>query len=360
MLKAFRVPLGITIAALAAVGAWRPGLVVVVLVLAVLEVSFSFDNAVINAKVLVRMSPFWQRMFLTVGVLIAVFGMRLVFPLAIVSIGGHLTPVHAVDLALNHADEYQRIIESKRAAIQTFGGVFLLMIFLDWVLGDKDINWLVPLERAAERVGHLSRVAIVILSAVLLVTSIGGPTHSQTSILFSGLAGLIAYLAVSATSDAFEEPDDDNVPDEQLAGGAARRVASAGIGLFLYLEMVDASFSFDGVIGAFAVTDNPIAIAVGLGVGAIYVRRLTIVMVQRGVLEAYPHLDHGAHWAIGVLAVISLVAATGTAVNEYVTGLVGVAFIGAAVLTSISQRRHADADPEEAAAERERSPASVR
>src|SRR5215470_15806583 len=75
-------------------------------ILGILEISLSFDNAVVNATVLERMSPFWQRMFLTVGVLIAVFGMRLVFPLIIVTIAGHISPLEALSLALHHPHEY--------------------------------------------------------------------------------------------------------------------------------------------------------------------------------------------------------------------------------------------------------------
>ena len=88
----------------------------------------------------------------------------------------------------------------------------------------------------------------------------------------------------------------------------AKATGKAGFFLFLYLEVLDASFSFDGVIGAFAITTDPILIALGLGlIGAMFVRSLTVFLVRKGTLADYVYLEHGAHWAIGALAVILLV-----------------------------------------------------
>ena len=76
--------------------------------------------------------------------------------------------------------------------------------------------------------------------------------------------------------------------------------------MFLYLEVLDASFSFDGVIGAFAITNDIVLMALGLGIGAMYVRSLTVYLVRQGTLDDYVYLEHGAHYAIGALAVILL------------------------------------------------------
>ena len=119
----------------------------------------------------------------------------------------------------------------------------------------------------------------------------------------------------------------------------AKASGKAGFFLFLYLEVLDAAFSFDGVIGAFAITTDPILIALGLGlIGAMFVRSLTVFLVRKGTLQDYVYLEHGAHWAIGALATILLVG-IGFHVNEVVTGLIGVAFIGAAFLSSIMRNR---------------------
>ncbi|MEP7177884.1 MAG: DUF475 domain-containing protein, partial [Pseudonocardiales bacterium] len=129
-------------------------------ILAILEVSLSFDNAVVNATVLVRMSPFWQKIFLTVGVAIAVFGMRLLFPLLIVGITAKLTPNEAIRLALEKGSAHEKgtygyLLHQAHPAIAAFGGVFLMLIFLDFILEEREITWLTWLERPLARIGKL-------------------------------------------------------------------------------------------------------------------------------------------------------------------------------------------------------------
>src|SRR3954464_7485315 len=128
----------------------------VVAILAVLEVSLSFDNAVVNATVLARMSPFWQKIFLTVGVAIAVFGMRLLFPLLIVGITASLSPVEAVQLALEGGDietpgTYAYLLHEAPPSIAAFGGMFLLMLFLDFIFEDRAIRWIKGVEHVLAR-----------------------------------------------------------------------------------------------------------------------------------------------------------------------------------------------------------------
>lgn len=72
----------------------------ITLILAVLEISLSMDNAIVNARILERMSFAWQKAFLTLGVLIAVLGMRLIFPLLIVGVSAQIDPISALKLAL--------------------------------------------------------------------------------------------------------------------------------------------------------------------------------------------------------------------------------------------------------------------
>jgi hypothetical protein len=98
------------------------------------------------------------------------------------------------------------------------------------------------------------------------------------------------------------------------------------------------------VIGAFAITTDPILIALGLGlIGAMFVRSLTVFLVRKGTLQDYVYLEHGAHWAIGALSVILLVG-IGYHVNEVVTGLIGVAFIGTAFVSSVLRNRRLAAE----------------
>lgn len=322
-------------------------------ILGILEVSLSFDNAVINATVLRRMSAFWQQIFLTVGILIAVFGMRLVFPLAIVWITAGLNPQQALDRALNPPADgaayfpdgqpsYETALTDAHPQIAAFGGMFLMMLFLNFVFESREITWLSWLERPLARAGKLDQLAVVVASIALLLAAEFGPDDHAHTVLLAGVLGMITYIAVNGLGTLFEVEDGDSDPDTGPSGGPtelAKATGKAGFFLFLYLEVLDASFSFDGVIGAFAITSDPILIALGLGfIGAIFVRSITIFLVRKGTLSEYMYLEHGAHWAIGALAAILLVSIS-IHVNEIVTGLVGVLLIGAAFVSSISRRR---------------------
>jgi hypothetical protein len=319
-------------------------------VLVVLEVSISFDNAVVNATILSRMSRFWQQMFLTVGVLIAVFGMRLVFPLLIVGLTASLGPVEAVRLALEKGDPdtpgtYGYLLHEAHPAIAAFGGIFLLMLFLDFVFAERDVHWLAPIERALGKAGRMGNLSVL---TAIVVLAVGGyslaPEDKVATVLFSGLLGLGVYLAVKGLGDYFESRT-----DEPVTAGPSRVMKATGKAaffLFLYLEVIDASFSFDGVVGAFAITSDPVVIAIGLGVGAFFIRSITIYLVRAGSLAKYVYLEHGAMWAIGSLAAV-LIVSIATPVPEWMTGALGVGFILAAVLSSVRRNRRTDSAPAE-------------
>jgi hypothetical protein len=333
VLKLFRLPLGITVVAVAGAALVAgPSVALIVATLALLEVSLSFDNAVVNATVLRKMSEQWQRLFLTVGLLIAVFGMRLVLPLLIVSITARLSPLHVLDLAVHNPQVYANDLTAAHVPIAAFGGTFLLMIFLDFVLEDREITWLGAIERPLARVGKLDQLSVVTALAVLIVTASTFGRGEALHVMVAGCSGLALYLAVAGLSSLVD-------PEGALDAGASRRMlVGAGLITFLYLEVLDASFSFDGVIAAFAITDRIFVIAVGLGVGASYIRALTVHLVRRGTLSTYRHLEHGAHYAIGGLAVLLFVSIS-VHVPELVTSAVGVGFILASLATSIVLNR---------------------
>jgi hypothetical protein len=323
-------------------------------ILAVLEVSLSFDNAVVNATVLVRMNPFWQKIFLTVGVAIAVFGMRLVFPLLIVGITAKLSPAHAISLALDKGDPhkpgtYGYLLHEAHPAIAAFGGIFLLMLFLDFVLEERELTWLTWIERPLARIGKLDQLSVVIALGALAVSAYTlAPEKKISTVLVSGVLGMATYLAVNGLGELFDTDVEDEAQSAVAASGAAGRQAAVAVGkaaffLFLYLEVLDASFSFDGVVGAFAITSDPILIAIGLGIGAMFIRSLTVFLVRKGTLQEYEYLEHGALWAIGALAVVLLFTMRYD-IPEVVTGLIGVGFIGAAFLSSVVRNRNADGD----------------
>jgi len=138
------------------------------------------------------------------------------------------------------------------------------------------------------------------------------------------------YLAVSYLSGLMET----EVGDPSL-GDVVKR---GSIGGFLYLEVLDASFSFDGVIGAFAITSDVVIIMLGLAIGAMFVRSMTVFLVHKGTLEEFVFLEHGAHYAIGILALIML-ASVKFHISEWFTGLSGVLFIGLSLWSSVRYRR---------------------
>ena len=119
-----------------------------------------------------------------------------------------------------------------------------------------------------------------------------------------------------------------------LIGTAGR----AGLASFLYLEVLDASFSFDGVIGAFAITKDVVIIMLGLGIGALFVRSITIYLVKHETLSAYRYLDHGAHYAVGALATIMMLSMH-FHVPEVITGLIGILFISAGIWSSVRHNK---------------------
>jgi uncharacterized protein len=359
VLALFRLPIAVTIIGIAAAGLiGGPQIAGIVAILAILEISLSFDNAVVNATVLQRMNPYWQRIFLTVGVLIAVFGMRLLFPLIVVTIAGHISPASAINLALHHPHQYAVKLTQAHPAIGAFGGIFLLMIFLDFLFEDQEIKWLVPIERQLAKIGKLDQSSVIIALLFLIIAATTFARQDAIKVLLSGAAGLATYLAVSSLSSLFEADEEEVLDkaeakarhgterdDEAAADGAPqvrmpRNLARLGLFTFLYLEVLDASFSFDGVVGAFAITDMIFVIALGLGIGACYIRALTVYLVRKGTLAEYIYLEHGAHWAIGALAVLLFITIRQN-VPDLVTGLIGVGFIGAALVSSIVRNRRA-------------------
>ncbi|MER7791049.1 DUF475 domain-containing protein [Streptomyces sp. NPDC097640] len=367
LLKTFGWSFAVTAAGLALAGVlWGWKGLAIVGILSILEISLSFDNAVINAGILRKMNAFWQKIFLTVGILIAVFGMRLVFPVIIVAITAKMGPLEAVDLAINNKDKYEHLVTAAHPAIAAFGGMFLLMIFLDFIFEERDIKWLGWLERPLAKLGKLDTFSIVIALLALLVTAMtfatdvahGGGDKSAT-VLLAGVAGLLTYLIVGGISGYFEDKleededdDEDGDESEKAAAGAQKGQGATVVGmagkaaffLFLYLEVIDASFSFDGVIGAFAITNDIFEMALGLGIGAMYIRSLTVYLVRRGTLDDYVYLEHGAHYAIGALAAILLVTIK-FEINEVITGLIGVVLIGASYWSSVVRnRREAEAE----------------
>lgn len=302
----------------------------IALILGVMEVSLSFDNAVVNASVLKHWNAYWQRLFLTVGILIAVFGMRLVFPLMIVAFTADLSAAQVWDLALSDPDQFSAHLLRHHDEVAAMGGMFLLLVFLNFVFDeDKELHWLGHIEEKLSAFGKISALPVLIALLVLLASVQLAEAGRELAVMTAGIVGILIYVGVDVISDMLEG---------QQATGAVQSVKAGGVGGFLYLEVLDASFSFDGVIGAFAITHDVVIIMLGLAIGAMFVRSMTVYLVRKGTLDAYVYLEHGAHYAIGILALIMFVSMK-VHVPELVTGLIGVAFIVASVWSSLRYRR---------------------
>jgi len=324
----FRLSILVTLCCLAAAFFWGGVIgVFIAVILAVLEVSLSFDNAVVNASVLKRMNARWQHYFLTWGMVIAVFGMRLVFPVLIVSVVTGLAFSSVAQMALEDPATYSSHLNNVHVQISAFGGMFLLMVFFSFILDDaKELHWLGHIEERISALGKLKAIETILALALLLVIQKWLPQEIRLNALVAGISGLILFVIVDSLSALFE--------DEEQVDITAEVVKKAGVMSFIYLEVLDASFSFDGVIGAFAITQDVVIIMLGLAIGAMFVRSLTIYLVNKGTLDEYVFLEHGAHYAIGILAGIMLVSMR-YHISEVVTGLVGAILIALSVFSSI-------------------------
>ncbi|MDD4852815.1 MAG: DUF475 domain-containing protein [Acinetobacter towneri] len=313
-------------------------------ILAVMEVSLSFDNAVVNASVLRHWNHFWRTLFLTVGILVAVFGMRLVFPLLIVGVTADMGMIEVAKLALNDPAAYSAKLMAHHAEIAAFGGAFLLLVFLNFLFDDeKDTHWFHWLENKLTDLASIPAMSVFLTLIAILVMASAVPDQSRLVVVIAGIWGIVVYVGVQVIGHLLEGKDEEEEESESTSSNTKGNIVKAGIGGFLYLEVLDASFSFDGVIGAFAITSDVVIIMLGLAIGAMFVRSMTIYLVEKGTLEAYIYLEHGAHYAIGALALIMLASGTGLHVPELVTGFIGIVFIVWAVMSSIAySKRNAE------------------
>ena len=311
-------------------------------ILVVLEVTLSFDNAVVNSKVLATMSKFWQMIFLTVGIFIAVFVVRFLLPIFIVQLASGLGFMEVVNLAMNDAEEYGRVLHHAAPMIDAFGGAFLLMVALSYFLDrNKDVHWLKKIEPWLAKVGQYDnmRVFLMLLLAAGLYFTVG--EEYRDIVLVSSVLGILLHLALGLLESFFTNHEEH---EAAKAKGHSIKVKTgmAAFASFMYLEVLDASFSFDGVIGAFAITSSILLIICGLGAGAIWVRSMTVYLLRAGTLAKYRYLEHGAHWAILALGVVMMVKLYGVELPEWLVGGLGLVFVATAIVSSVFEKRRMD------------------
>ncbi len=298
----------------------------IALLLIVMEIGFSFDNAVVNAAVLKNMNHLWQERFLTWGMVVAVFGMYALFPILIVSVATGLGFGDVIHMALYDQATYGEHLEGAHTQIASFGGMFLLMVFLKFIFDEgKELHWLGAFEEKLSKVGKLESFEIVLALGILLMLHYFLPTEKQIPEMVAGVFGVMTYVLISSITGV-------------LQGDGAATAVRSGVAGFIYLQVLDATFSMDAVVGAFAISQDIIIIMLGLTTGAMFVRSITVYLVRKGTLAQYVYLEHGAHYGIGALALI-LLYSTVHHVPEAVTGLIGIAFIALSLVSSVKYNR---------------------
>jgi hypothetical protein len=298
-----------------------------VVLLSILEISLSFDNAVVNATVLQKMDDIWKKRFLTWGMAIAVFGMRLLFPLGIVSIVAGVSVWDSLIMAVSKPDDYAKMMTSAHLAVSAFGGAFLLMVFLDFLFTEKELNWISVIEKPAGKLSNFQSIELIIAICVMMGVYSNLPHEEKIPFLIAYIWGMLTYLIVHGFSRLLEDDRVTSLP-----------MFSSGLGMFLYLEVLDASFSFDGVVGAFAISNQLIIIMIGLGIGAFFVRGITLYLVEHKTLDQFMFLEHGAFYALGILSLFMLLDSF-FHFSEAVTALSGAAILVASILWSIKENR---------------------
>ena len=213
--------------------------------------------------------------------------------------------------------------------------MFLLMVFLRYFFNEaKTLHWLKPLERRLSAAGRVEALEVALALILLLLLVAALPVRLHGEVLVAGVIGLVLQLLSTSIAEAFGS-------EEEAAG---RLAAGGGLASLLYLELLDASFSLDGTIGAFAITTNLPLILTGLGLGALFIRSLTLMLSREKALDSLVYLEHGAHYAIGALGLLML---SGILLKqwhmhlpEWLSGLIGVVLLLLALFDSLRHRRN--------------------
>ena len=267
---------------------------IVILGLVVFEIISSVDNAVINAHVLKTMPEKYRKIFLFWGLLIAVFIVRGVLPFAIVwMVNPALSISEVFTFVFSNNTDIEKYVEQSKPLLLLGGGIYLFFVFLAWLfLEEKKYAFL------AERFLHKQSIWFYAISSVALTLIIYYSLKTNPFLALSASIGATAFFI----TDGFKKNAED----------AEKKLLSASLGSWskiLYLEILDASFSIDGVIGAFAFTISVPLILIGNGIGAFVVRELTI----RGIdnITKFAYLKNGAMYSIGALGGLMILESFG-------------------------------------------------
>ena len=287
-------------------------IILTVLGLSVFEIITSIDNAVINAEVLSGMGKQARKFFLTWGIFFSVFLMRGVLPFLILFFASpQLGVLGTITAAFSNDPNVAKTIQESSHVLLIAGGVFLIFLFFHWLfLEPKNFGLY------GERFFHSQGAWFYAVIAILLTTIVWFAFQQQHPLLqFGAVVGSTAFFIIHGFRNYAEEQE-----KKLLSGGMSDFAKIA------YLEVLDASFSIDGVVGAFAFTFAVPLILIGNGLGAIVLRQLTISNIDR--IKKYKYLKNGAMYSILVLGVIMLLHSFDIHVPEWVSPVVTFATVG--------------------------------
>jgi hypothetical protein len=308
--------------------------ILIVAGLIVFEVVNSVDNAIVNASVLKTMSLVWRKRFLLIGIVTSVFLVRFILPLIIVWIS--VPGISGQDLFLAFTGQSAvaaEAIEAQKPLILMFGGVFLLYLYFHWLfLEKKEPLFIERFLKEKHGVWFFAFAAIILVLVMYLA-------RFNSMMMLAAAIGSATFFILYGLKQTAEESE------RNLVAGAGNMSDASK---FLYLEVLDMTFSFDGVIGAFAFTINLILILIGIGIGALVVRELTI----RGIdtIAKYRYLKNGALTSIGFLGLFMVVEAFGVELPSYIPIIVTFALVGVAWWWSKRAMQKNSPSPEQPAA----------
>ena len=295
-------------------------IVLIIAGLCLFETITSIDNAIINAEVLSTMTGRARRWFLTWGLLFAVFAVRGLLPWLIVWLSTpSLGPISAFTATFSGDPMVLTAIEQSSPILLMGGGTFLLFLFFHWLfLEDK--NFGLPGERFFTSKGVWFFAVVAVILAALVWLSLG----YNTMVAFGAVMGSTAFFIVHGFRQNAEEAEQTLVHTDM-----------SDLSKVFYLEVIDATFSIDGVVGAFAFTMAVPLIIIGNGLGALVVRELTIRNI--GTIRKYLYLKNGAMYSIFFLGIIMILDSFGNPIPFWVSPLITFGVVGFFLVKSIRE-----------------------
>ncbi len=287
-------------------------IILIVVGLILFETISSIDNAVINAEVLSTMSQRARRWFLIYGLFFAVFVVRGMLPWLIVWANTpDIGPVQALIATLGENEEIKNKIEEASPFLLVGGGVFLIFLFFHWLFIEAKNYGL-----RGERFFHKHGVWFYAIVSILLTVIVWLSLQRHPSMALGAVIGSTAFFITHGFKQNAE------MHEKQLMGGSSMSDWSK----ILYLEVIDATFSIDGVVGAFAFTLSVPLILIGNGIGAFVVRELTVSNIDR--VKRYIYLKNGAMYSIFFLGVIMVLNSFGVDIPEFISPIITIGIIG--------------------------------